>query len=70
MRQSPVLSDAQRRKQTILGVAFIVAVVLDLVATFQISSGHASRGVAMMFGIAAGIMIGTVIVFFKLRRTK
>ncbi|HEV3087726.1 MAG TPA: hypothetical protein VGX96_10925 [Candidatus Elarobacter sp.] len=51
-------------------MAFIVAVVLDLVATFQIGSGHASRGVAMMFGIAAGIMIGTVIVFFKLRRTK
>ncbi len=70
MRRAPALSGAQRRKQTFAGAAIAVAVAIDLVATLQIGSGHSSRGVSWLFGLAAGIMIGAVIVLAMSRKAK
>jgi hypothetical protein len=70
MRAARALTAAQRKKQTFAGAAIALAVVLDLIATFQIGSGRPSRSVSWLFGIAAGVMIGAVVVLLASRKAK
>jgi zinc transporter ZupT len=65
-----LFSGTRRGKETIAGAAIAIAIVLDLIATTLIGSGHSSRAVGVLFSFAAGIMLVALILLVISRRAK